>query len=297
QLAEVLRGGKAAISSSSIVEIQPKGTKAPLFFVHGVGGGMFWGYQNLSKYLGNDQPVFAFNSRGLDGREEFPTIKEMAAAYVADLKKFRSRGPYFIGGYCFGGCVALEMARQLVAQGEEVPFVALVNSIPPNADYDKFSFTPKSLAKFSKNLGYWANYVWQQSPRDKWNFISWKLRAVGKQFGRIFSFRKRVYDFDVHEVVDLSSQPKEMHDLWEKHIRMLFAHTPEFFDGRVTLFRTSGYSMFCCFDEAYCWRKFAKEVDVKMIPGAHESILAEPNVKLVAEQIAATLEQFQLQEK
>ena len=41
QLAEVLRGGKSAISNSSIVEIQPKGTKPPLFFVHGVGGGMF----------------------------------------------------------------------------------------------------------------------------------------------------------------------------------------------------------------------------------------------------------------
>lgn len=297
QLAEVLRGGKAAVSSSSIVEIQPRGTKPPLFFVHGVGGGMFWGYQNLSKHFGNDQPVFAFNSRGLDGREEFPTIKEMATAYVSDLKKFRPHGPYFLGGYCFGGCVALQMARQLVAQGEKVPFVTLINSIPPNADYDKFSLTPKSLAKFLKNLGYWANYVREQSPKAKRDFISWKLRAARKQAGRIFSLRKRVYDFDVHEVVDLASQPKELHELWETHIRILFAHTPEFFPGRVMLFRTPGYSMFCCFDEAYCWRKFAKEVDVKMIPGAHESILAEPNVKLVAKQIADELEKFQPQEK
>ena len=297
QLAEVLRGGKAAVSASSIVEIQPKGTKPPLFFVHGVGGGMFWGYQNLSKHLGNDQPVFAFNSRGLDGREEFPTVKEMAAAYVADLKKFRSRGPYFLGGYCFGGCVALEMARQLVAQGEEVPFVALINSIPPNADYGKFSLAPGSLIKFSKNLGYWMNYVLGQSPKAKRDFLYWKFRSVAKKFARVFSMRKRIYDFDVHEVVDLSAQPKELHDLWQTHIRMLFAHTPKFFPGRVTLFRTPGYSMFCCFDEAYCWRKFAKDVDVKVISGAHESILAEPNVKSVAGQIAAELGKFQSQEK
>src|SRR5439155_10785008 len=128
QLAEVLRGGKSMVSASSIVEIQPKGTRLPLFLVHGVGGGMFWGYTNLSKHLGNDQPVYAFNSRGMDGRPEFPTIKEMAAHYVSDLRKFRSRGPYLLGGYCFGGVVALEMARQLRAQGESVPLVTLVNS-------------------------------------------------------------------------------------------------------------------------------------------------------------------------
>lgn len=297
QLAEVLRGGKAPVSASSIVEIQPKGTKPPLFFVHGVGGGMFWGYQNLSRHLGHDQPVFAFNSRGLDGREEFPTIQEMAANYVADLKKFRSRGPYFLGGYCFGGCVAIEMARQLVEQGEEVPFVALVNSIPPNAGYNQFHLTPRSFVKFFKNLGYWMNYVRQQPLKARRDFISWKLHSVGKRLARLFSFRKRLYDFDVHEVVDLSAQPKEVHDLWETHIRILFEHKPKPFPGRVTLFRTPGYSMFCCFDEAYCWRKYAGEVDVKMIPGAHESILAEPNAGLVAEHIAAALEKIQPPEK
>ncbi|HXE42898.1 MAG TPA: alpha/beta fold hydrolase, partial [Candidatus Baltobacteraceae bacterium] len=296
QLAEVLRGGKAVVSSSSIVEIQPKGTKTPLFLVHGVGGGMFWGYQNLSKHLGSDQPVYAFNSRGLDGREEFSNVKEMAANYIADLKKFRSRGPYFLGGYCFGGCVALEMARQLAEQGEEVPFVALINSIPPNAGYGKFDFRPKSFATFIKNLGYWTNYVLSQPPKAQRNFISWKFRAISKKFTRFFSRRKSVYDFDVHEVVDLSAQPKEVHDLWKTHIRILFEHKPELFPGRVTLFRTPGYSMICSFDEAYCWRKFAREVEVKMIPGAHESILAEPNVKLVAGHIARAVDEIQKEE-
>jgi thioesterase domain-containing protein/acyl carrier protein len=296
QLAEVLRGGKAVISASSIVEIQPKGTKPPLFFVHGVGGGMFWGYTNLSKHLGSDQPVYAFNSRGMDGREEFPTIQEMAAHYISDLKKIRSRGPYYLGGYCFGGTVAHEMARQLRAQGESVPSVILINSIPANAGYDRFRFAPLSFIKFFKNLGYWMGYVLSQPPKAQRDFISWKLRATGKRLARWFSSRKSVYDFDVHEIVDLSAQPKDVHDLWEKHIRMLFAHRPEFYPGRVTLFRTPGYSMICSFDEAYCWRKFAAEVDVKMVSGAHESILAEPNVKQVAEIITSALGEIQKEE-
>ncbi|HXF10665.1 MAG TPA: amino acid adenylation domain-containing protein, partial [Desulfuromonadaceae bacterium] len=226
QLAEVLRGGKSAAGTTSVVEIQPKGTKPPLFFVHGVGGGMFWGYTNLAKHLGPDQPVYAFNSRGTLGQPEFPTIREMAAHYVSDLRKFKPHGPYYIGGYCFGGVVALEMARQLHAQGETVPFVTLVNSIPPNADYDRFRWTPSSLAKFVRNVGYWANYVLRQPPKAQRDFVMWKLRATAKRIGRMFSTRKKLYAFDVHEVVDLSSQPKELHELWETHIRILFAHQP-----------------------------------------------------------------------
>ncbi|HEY2328967.1 MAG TPA: amino acid adenylation domain-containing protein, partial [Verrucomicrobiae bacterium] len=67
QLANVLREKASQPSASSLVEIQPKGSKSPLFFVHGVGGGMFWGYTNLSKHLGTEQPLFAFKSRGMDG--------------------------------------------------------------------------------------------------------------------------------------------------------------------------------------------------------------------------------------
>jgi len=63
------------------------------------------------------------------------------------------------------------------------------------------------------------------------------------------------------------------------------------------LFRTPGYSFVCSFDEAYCWRKFAREVEVRMIPGAHESILDEPNVQQVAENIARILDQSQKEEK
>src|SRR5205823_2008673 len=71
---------------TSLVEIQSRGTRPPLFFVHGAGGGMFWGYVNLARYLGPEQPVYGFKSRGLDGREEFRTVEEMAANYVKDLR-------------------------------------------------------------------------------------------------------------------------------------------------------------------------------------------------------------------
>src|SRR5207249_3652090 len=106
QLARLLREGERPAGDSAVVAIQPQGARPPLWFVHGVGGGMFWGYTNLSRYLGAEQPVYALKSRGLEGRKEFDRIEEMAAAYVNELRAFQRRGPYYLGGYCFGGNVA-----------------------------------------------------------------------------------------------------------------------------------------------------------------------------------------------
>jgi thioesterase domain-containing protein len=58
------------------------------------------------------------------------SIEEMAACYVGELRELRPHGPYYLGGYCFGGTVAYEMARQLHAQGEQVALLALINCVP-----------------------------------------------------------------------------------------------------------------------------------------------------------------------
>jgi len=152
RLARAMQEGQGSISASSIVEIQPRGTKPPLFLVHGVGGGMFWGYNNLARQLGEDQPVYAFKSRGMDALEEFTRIEDIASQYVADLRKFQPHGPYRLGGYCFGGNVAYEMARQLRSQDQHVALLLLINCWPNNSSYTQLSWTPAFLGKAAWNF-------------------------------------------------------------------------------------------------------------------------------------------------
>lgn len=47
-------------------------------------------------------------------------IPEIAKKYVEVLKKHHPHGPYYLGGWCYGGMIAYEMACQLTAQGEKV---------------------------------------------------------------------------------------------------------------------------------------------------------------------------------
>ncbi len=119
---------------------------------------MLWGYENLSRHLGPDQPVFAFKAKGeVERLDEFDSIETIAAYFVRERRAGSSpRGPYVLGGYCFGGNVAHEMACQLDREGQSVSLVALIGSSPRNSRYDTVEWTVPHLCKFFGNLGHWA---------------------------------------------------------------------------------------------------------------------------------------------
>ncbi|MDB6111552.1 MAG: hypothetical protein JWR69_3302, partial [Pedosphaera sp.] len=286
RMAQLLRDGEELAPGSSLVEIQPKGSRRPLFFVHGVGGGMFWGYTNLSRSLGQDQPVYALKSRWMDGREEFDSIEEMAAHYVADIRAFAPNGPYHLGGYCFGGNVAYEMARQLEAQGEKVAFLAVLNCAPPNSSYGKPNWSPAFVFRFLQNFAYLIARSLKWGPQQRKEFLRWKAALLKRRAARMLNLsREAARQLDVDDMVDLSSFPEEQRQLWEIHIRALLKYIPKPYGGRVSLFRSHGHPMFCSYDPKYGWGELAGEVEVHEVPGAHESILEEPHVRVLAEGI------------
>ena len=105
----------------SLVAIRANGQGPELFLVHGAAGNVLL-YRELAHHLPSEISVYGFQSQGLDGRGEARgTVEEMAEHYVSELVKYRSAGPYWLGGYCMGGIVAYEMARQLRSRGSEVP--------------------------------------------------------------------------------------------------------------------------------------------------------------------------------
>lgn len=148
QLAAMLEHQGLAPRWTSLVAIQPEGTRPPLFLVPGLGGNVVC-YNRLARLLGTDQPVYGLQSRGLDGKEQpFERIEPMAAHYINEIRRVQPRGPYHLGGTCFGGLVAYEMAQQLRAQGEDVPFLMLLESWPPS----RYLFLFDKIRLYSSHL-------------------------------------------------------------------------------------------------------------------------------------------------
>jgi acyl carrier protein len=98
---------------SSLVPIQPAGTKPPFFCIHAKGGNVLE-YYDLARHLGADQPFYGLQALGLDpGREAHTCIADMAAHYIKEIREIQPAGPYFLGGRSMGGTIAFEMACQL----------------------------------------------------------------------------------------------------------------------------------------------------------------------------------------
>jgi thioesterase domain-containing protein len=112
----------------TLVPLHTAGTKPPFFCVHGVHGGALT-FRRLTGWLGDDQPLYAFEARGFDSREKpLKRLEHMADLYLQAMRQVQARGPYFLCGYSFGGRIAYTMAQKLRQQGEAVPFLALLDT-------------------------------------------------------------------------------------------------------------------------------------------------------------------------
>lgn len=110
-----------------LVALQETGTLAPLYCVHPAGGTVSC-YRELSRSLGSERPFHAFGTPLEAEVARHGSVQELAATYIAELRRQQPQGPYQLSGWSFGGLVAFEMALQLTAAGEQVPLLALFSS-------------------------------------------------------------------------------------------------------------------------------------------------------------------------
>ena len=112
-LASMIAAGGTARTFDPIVVLRTSGDRPPLFLVHPIGGNVLC-YLDLVKHLPSDQPVYALQAAGAEpGATPLRTMRDLATSYIAAIRKSHPCGPYSIGGWSFGGYVAVEMARQL----------------------------------------------------------------------------------------------------------------------------------------------------------------------------------------
>ncbi len=138
---------------NSLVPLQTGGSRPPLFCMHGGGFNVFI-YRQLAQYLGPDQPVYALQARGLDGKTSpHNSVEEMAEDYIKLIRAVQPEGPYFVGGLSNGGVIALEVAQQLSKQGQPVALVSMFDTAGPDY-YKLLPPIPRLFSTIDYVLGY-----------------------------------------------------------------------------------------------------------------------------------------------
>jgi amino acid adenylation domain-containing protein len=287
-LARTLSRGSKPKDWQSLVAINQHGNRPPLFLMHAHTGNTLE-YRPLAKLLGPDQPVYTLQARGLDGHiEADSSIEEMAAAYIEEIRRIQAHGPYYLGGFCFGGLLAIEAAQQLASAGQEVPLVILIQSMHPQAMRFKptttflqrwwFSAT-KRLSLELENLSYRGiGYL-----MERWRFALDRVSAKSAiALGRVKVEGER----------DLSHLPMYyiLEALAMKHTKVAGKYVPRPYNGDVVLFRSSRQLQGLVADEYLGWRTIIRgNMDVCEIRGHQQNLLSNPNVILLAKELGSRL--------
>jgi len=176
-LASVLSRGSKAEDWQSLVAINRSGNRPPLFLAHAAEGNVLL-YRSLAAHLGADQPVFGLQSAGLDGRSPVDgRFEHVARRYISEIRQVQRHGPYMLGGYCLGGTLALEMARQLLESGETVGLLALIEIYNIRSIRWPLPFHQRLLNRFVLNPYFHLQNLVAAEGKGKQAFFMEKLRV------------------------------------------------------------------------------------------------------------------------
>jgi aspartate racemase len=279
-LAGALRQQATTGPPSSLVPIQPGGSKRPLFLVHPAGGHVF-PYVHLAQLLGPNQPCYGLQAKGLeDGQDPHTRIEDMAAWYIQALQTVQPTGPYLLGGWSMGGVVAFEMAQQLHAQGQRVALLALLDGRIPTADETFPEEDAEAILLVERYFGISFGPMGSLAELPKDEQLAFMLEQA-KSAGLVPA------ELDV-------SQARRFVTLLRSDLRATQNYGLHPYPGRITFFKASETLAGTSQDPTMGWNEWASGgVEVHVVPGNHANLMYEPHVEVLAEKLTACLNQAQ----
>ncbi|WP_291967827.1 non-ribosomal peptide synthetase [Maribacter sp.] len=284
-LASLLKIEENVVTWDSMVPIQPKGSKKPLFIVHGSGLNIL-SFKTLKDHMDPDQPIYGFQAKGLDGKEELlQSVQEIAAHYNESIMAVQPKGPYVLAGYSSGGIIAYEMAKQLMAKGEEISSLALLDTYA-YAHYGKSTTLGKKLAYGNYLANKTLHVLRQLSSREGFKYrigvtkTNLKKLYLKLKKGKTES-SKTDYDWEYE------SRIVEHNKVVDKyHLKPLSI--------KVDLFRIEDVIDYTHDSVHLGWKSFAeKGIDLHYVPGDHLSMFSPPNDKVLATSLQKVIDNNQ----
>jgi len=291
-LAQILRQDNWSAPESSLVPIQPNGSNPNFFCVHAKGGNVLF-YKDLARYLGSDQPFYGLQARRLAGRQiGHSTVEEMAEYYIKEIQTLQPEGPYFLGGSSFGGLAAYEMAQQLLAQGHEVALLALLDTGTP--DYPKLlpgtTVLRSKVYDFVRRIQHQRDSLKLLNSRERLEYVMKKAEKVRQRYRRKLNNKYKKAGRMFYSMLN-RSLPKSFIQVEDKLWKAGQKYEPKAYSGKVTLFRASVQPLGIYPDPTLGWGPLAPGgLEIHEVPGHHGSIVAEPYVRALAQELTHSIE-------
>jgi amino acid adenylation domain-containing protein len=277
ELADVLRQNSVATPWSSLVPIESRGSKPPLFCIHPVGGNVLE-YYPLA-LLGLDRPIYGLQSIGLDGQQiPFSQIEDMAAHYIQAIETIQPDGPYLLLGYSFGGLIAFEIACQLERQGKKIGLLALLDNASPNL--------AKTRPSLAKSVGIHLRNLQQLRLPEQIQYIKDRLVFRVAYANRANSEKEFLLDNWAEPL------PPEYLEVLAANFQAGQDYRASIYPGKVTLFRSYIQPIAQALHPDLGWSELiGGGLNIYDMPGNHNNLLKEPYIQLLGQKLKICLNQ------
>ena len=188
--------------------------------------------------------------------------------------------------------MAFEMARQLHDRRREVELLAIFDEGPPDDSPAAIGIGPRWLVEWLRNLPYWVLEDAVRSQRGELRGrIRSRARLAAARVRRAFGGYGEAARLDIRDTLGMWRVPKESRVVLEREFRALTSYVPKVYDGRLTLFRARAGPLFRVRRSDMGWAHLvAGAIDVKVVPGSHVTMLTEPHVRVMAEELRTALD-------
>jgi phthiocerol/phenolphthiocerol synthesis type-I polyketide synthase D len=277
-MADLLRAGIEGFGGGPVRLLRDGVAADPVFLFHPAGGPTSV-YQELVRLLPEGQPAY-----GLERIDEEDTVEGKAACYVELLREIQPHGPYRLGGWSFGGCLAYETAKRLTAAGENVDVVFMIDTIlplpaPETKDLllDRFDrFAEHVELTYGVPLEIPRAELGQLGEHDQIRLVMSRLAAQVPGMGQ------GVLHHQYTSYVDA---------------RVAERYDPGSYAGKVLLLRAQDpHPLTTTLDPRYLrtddplgWDAHCADLEIVRVPGDHLSMIDPPHVSVIADALSAVL--------
>jgi thioesterase domain-containing protein len=255
--------GRRELASPLVAPVRPAGAQPPLFVVEPDARGLM-ALRHFLPFLDDEQPVIALLPRTEDGRfDREGSVEALAVELLAALRALAPRGPYRLAGYSFGGLLAYELAVRLREAGEEVTFLALIDTMAPALAL-RHSEPFMATATRVRRLLLSSPARWPAMLRGALR------RTVGKP---AYLLAPADGEFDA-----------------EGAVALVGGYSGRSCDGVPLTVFASGWHRRWTGDPSLGWRALhVGPLDVHVVPGDHRTVLLQPGVSDLAARFASRL--------
>jgi amino acid adenylation domain-containing protein len=241
---DTIKNAKHEISGSPIIQLNSEADEK-CFLIHPIGGTVFW-YIPLAKQLDQFIQIYGIQDPGiLNIPIAFNSIQEIAEYYTHCILETHQSDHYTIGGASFGGTIAIEVAKKLMDKGKTISSIQI---------FDGWAIYPNELS----NQNYFHESM--QKQQTDWSDKFQQTASHLPSFEKLF-------------------------EIQTKRLNLLFNYQMQPFCFKVDLYKAQKtMPIFQAIDDAYNhWDKYTQHINLHIVPGDHESMFFQDNVRVLAE--------------